>query len=408
MHKPSGLLLVLVLVTSCALPPKQPIVNAKGPRVPLPFETGVRLLTNQLLRQVENEQERKPQQSQTEQTSTIAIHPLVAAKDSGTILTRVSAGRGQAAAKPTGLSFGDILRRELKEKRACGKEHCRGTMCEANEVIRFPARACPGATQRFPQFVVTDLSAANRNTADYILYGVVDLKKLYLPGLAKESYYRLHAAVLETRSGQNKVVAKASVLVAEELFLQGVARAQFQGLYLGFRDSGLDYLLQDPAKQNAAMTPINLGELAQSVLAEADAAYEAGRYDEAWKSYRDFTALPEGRTLHAYSQLYSIAMLQNKPDVAAEYLPKLAALEIEESGFFKLPNVFLFEVGAVRLATRDDSSDYTPWLQQIGAAFQDGPFCLHITGHGSRSGSDHDSRCCRLCRHVVFSRDGCW
>ncbi len=391
------LVLSMTLFTSCTQLPKRPIVNAQGEDVPLPFDTAVRLLTNQLLRELENEKILLKQTEKDGQwtNNNILINPFVFSIDRGNVLTLVSKGKkldnipnGKWGLKPTGMSMKAIMIQEAATSMACGDEDCRGKVCKRDEVILFPhdPQKCleREGKLRFEHFSIQEMSSANFHQADYIMYGVVDLHKTNILGFTREKYYRIYASIVDKRT--NIVEAKTDVLVLDEIFLENVPKNKVQG-FIELNSSGLAYLLSDSGSYLVFVIPQDLSKQSKNLLLKAENAYKNRAYGAAEKLYMEFIELPGSGKTKAYERLYHARIRLDKMEESEDVLGEWINIGIAENQRVKLPFIFLFHEDSTRLLTRSEEKkqQYLLWLRQMGKILNGKQYCLHITGHSAPS-----------------------
>lgn len=124
-----------------------------------------------------------------------------------------------------------------------------------------------------------------------------------------------------------------------------------------------------------------------ALLANALAAYNAEKWDEALKAYTAAAARPDGQQLRTFNGIYLSNIRLGRVDAAADAFGKIAALGLATNNLavkllFKPNSATDFWPG------KDLSGVYPMWLRQIAKAVQSTGGCLNVTGHTSRSGSE--------------------
>jgi outer membrane protein OmpA-like peptidoglycan-associated protein len=124
-----------------------------------------------------------------------------------------------------------------------------------------------------------------------------------------------------------------------------------------------------------------------ALLANALAAYNAEKWEDALKAYTAAAARPDGQQLRTFNGIYLSNIRLNRVDAAADAFGKIAALGLATNNLavkllFKPNSSTEFWPG------RDLSGVYPMWLRQISKAVQSTGGCLDVTGHTSRSGSE--------------------
>ena len=123
-----------------------------------------------------------------------------------------------------------------------------------------------------------------------------------------------------------------------------------------------------------------------AVLADALAAYNAGRWDQALAGYNAAASRPDGQQLRTFNGLYLSNMRLGRTDAAEDAFGKIAALGLATNN---LSVKLLFRPGSIEFWPDPAvSGAYPMWLRQIARAVRASSTCLNVVGHTSRTGSE--------------------
>ncbi len=239
---------------------------------------------------------------------------------------------------------------------------------------------------KYPGFSVQPISRSSIGQAPIVLVGTftaIDLKN-QVGGLREA--FRICLALADLKTGL--IVAK------------GVARAQVEGI----DQTPLPHLqdaptwAKDPAvdayvrtcqatKPGDRIDPAYLdGILVASLIAEANAMQDRGRYQDAVEIYRSALSLPKGEQLRVYNGIYSASWkLGRRADA------ELAFGEAVRVGLAsnRLGVKFLFRPGSTDFVSDPRlSAPYPIWLTQIAAKATAQSACLNVVGHTSATGPE--------------------
>lgn len=239
---------------------------------------------------------------------------------------------------------------------------------------------------KYPGFNVQPMSRTSINQAPIVLVGTftaIDLKNQV--GGQREAF-RICLALADLKSGL--IVAK------------GVARAQVEGI----NQTPLQHLqdaptwAKDPAvdayvrtcqatKPGDRIDPAYLdGILAASLIAEASALQDRGRYLEAVEVYRSALSTPKGDQLRVHNGIYSASWKLGKRADAEQAFGEAVRLGLASN---RLGVKFLFRPGSTDFVTDPRlSAPYTIWITQIARRSAAQSACLNIVGHTSPTGPE--------------------
>jgi outer membrane protein OmpA-like peptidoglycan-associated protein len=238
--------------------------------------------------------------------------------------------------------------------------------------------------ERYPQFIVKDLSPANISTQPYVLIGTFTPVNNENKTTGTREAFRFCLVMADLKSG--KIVAK------------GVARAQLNDVDTtplpAFAESPV--WSEDAAVQSYISTcqaskvgdPINKtyldGIITAATVGEAIAAYDAGRYTDALQLYNDAAQTPAGDQLRVYNGIYLSSFKLHQRDLPQKFERLL------DYGYRKnqLSLKILFGPGTASFDYREKfSSQYPFWLKQIARKQSETAYCLEVVGHTSATGS---------------------
>jgi outer membrane protein OmpA-like peptidoglycan-associated protein len=123
------------------------------------------------------------------------------------------------------------------------------------------------------------------------------------------------------------------------------------------------------------------------LLAQALAAYNAEKWQDALDAYTAAAARPDGQQLRTFNGVYLTNIRLNRMPAAAEAFGKIAALGLATNN---LSVKLLFRPGSSSefWPGRDLAGVYPMWLRQIARAVQATESCLNVVGHTSRTGTE--------------------
>jgi outer membrane protein OmpA-like peptidoglycan-associated protein len=239
---------------------------------------------------------------------------------------------------------------------------------------------------KYPGFNVQPMSRTSINQAPIVLVGTftaIDLKNQV--GGQREAF-RICLALADLKSGL--IVAK------------GVARAQVEGV----DQTPLQHLqdaptwAKDPAvdayvrtcqttKPGDRIDPAYLdGILAASLIAEASALQDRGRYQEAIEVYRSALSTPKGDQLRVHNGIYSASWKLGKRAEAEQAFGEAVRVGLASN---RLGVKFLFRPGSTDFVTDPRlSAPYSIWITQIARRSAAQSACLNVVGHTSPTGPE--------------------
>ncbi|HVT39056.1 MAG TPA: OmpA family protein, partial [Gemmatimonadaceae bacterium] len=205
-----------------------------------------------------------------------------------------------------------------------------------------------------------------------------------LTALPEKDRYRLSVALSDRRTG---IVIGRAVAPFREVGLDVSTTRFYTDSPSLVRDRSVEgYLKTAETEKGGSADALYIDQLPTGALiANAQAAYNAEKWDDALRLYKVAAQRTDGQQLRTFNGLYLANIQLDHPKDAEEAFGKIAVLGLATNNL------------AVKLLFRPNSTDfwqdpkvsgvYPMWLRQIAKAAQSADGCLNITGHTSRSGS---------------------
>jgi len=244
------------------------------------------------------------------------------------------------------------------------------------------ARLLQRAGDKFAQFEVVAVTAANLAKAQFLLAGT--LTPLDTSG-ANRGTFRISLSLTDIKTG---------FIVA-----QSVARSRAEGVdstpTAFYRDS--PSLTKDRVVEGqirTAQTPaggtadeVYLARLpVTALISEGSKLYEAGNYAEALRYYESAAGRSEGQQLRVFNGLYLVNSQLGRNDEAEKAFAKIVALGLATNS---LSVKFLFRPGSLDFLNDPKiSGPYAMWLRIVAREVASSKTCLTIVGHTSKTGSE--------------------
>lgn len=239
---------------------------------------------------------------------------------------------------------------------------------------------------KYPGFSVQPMSRTSINQAPIVLVGTFTAIDLKNQVGGKREAFRICLALADLKSGL--IVAK------------GVARAQVEGIDqtplqhlqdapTWARDPAVDAYVRtcQTTKPGDRIDPAYLdGILAASLIAEASALQDRGRYQEAIEVYRSALSTPKGDQLRVHNGIYSASWKLGKRADAEQAFGEAVRVGLASN---RLGVKFLFRPGSTDFVTDPRlSAPYTIWITQIARRSAAQSACLNVVGHTSPTGPE--------------------
>lgn len=120
-----------------------------------------------------------------------------------------------------------------------------------------------------------------------------------------------------------------------------------------------------------------------ALLAEAQEAYNAEKWDRALELTQVAAQRDDGQQLRTFNGLYMANLKLGRMAEAEAAFGKIAALGLSTSN---LAVKILFRPGGTEFLS--DAATYAMWLRQIARAAQGSDLCLNVVGHTSKTGTE--------------------
>ncbi len=239
---------------------------------------------------------------------------------------------------------------------------------------------------RYPQFDLQPFSAANVRRSPKVLVGTFTAVNSDGHTTGTREAYRICLVLADLMSGT--VVAKATA----------------HSSMLGVDHSPIPYFQDSPAWMNEGPTesyvntcqtskpgePIQPGYLdsilAGTLISDATAAYDAGRYADALDRFNSALELPTGHQLRVFNGLYLANLKLGRQAAANDAFGRIVGYGLAKN---RLAVKFLFKPGtSAFVADKQASAHYSMWMKEIARRAAQNKSCLEIIGHTSRSGAE--------------------
>jgi len=238
----------------------------------------------------------------------------------------------------------------------------------------------------YPQFDLQEFSAANIGRSPKVLVGTFTPVNHDGQATGIRKAYRICLVLADLKSGT--VVAKATAR-AQMLGVDHSPTSYFQDSPAWMKETATEAYVNtcQSSKPGDAIQPAYLDNLlAGTLINEAIAVYEAGRYADALALYSRALELPAAHQLRAYNGVY-LANLKLGRQAAAND----AFSQIVEYGLAKnrLAVKFLFKPGTTAfMPDKQVSAHYPMWVKQIARRAAQSRNCLRVVGNTSPTGAE--------------------
>ncbi|MGZ9156842.1 MAG: OmpA family protein, partial [Candidatus Binatia bacterium] len=141
------------------------------------------------------------------------------------------------------------------------------------------------------------------------------------------------------------------------------------------------------SKPGNAIQPAYLDSiLAGSLISDAIAAYDAGRYADALDRYSSALELPTGHQLRVFNGVYLANLKLGRQAAANDAFSRIVAYGLAKN---RLAVKFLFKPGSIAFVPdKQVSAHYPMWMKEIARGAIQSKSCLEVIGHTSRSGAE--------------------
>jgi outer membrane protein OmpA-like peptidoglycan-associated protein len=257
---------------------------------------------------------------------------------------------------------------------------------QSKATLSMESRIAGLVRAKHPHFAVEPFSAANARKSPVVLVGTFTAVNKEGQTTGQRQAYRICLALADLQSG---------IIVAK-----GTARAQMEGIdhtptpY--FRDSptwmregtteGYIKTCQASKVGDPIQQPYLDGIMTGSLISEAIAAYDNGRYREALDLYSNAAQMLAGNQLRVYNGLYLANLKLGRKEAANKVFGKIIEYGLLSK---RLAVKFLFKPGTtVFWPDERVSGPYPYWLKEIAKRAAQHNSCLEITGHTSPTGPE--------------------
>ena len=126
--------------------------------------------------------------------------------------------------------------------------------------------------------------------------------------------------------------------------------------------------------------------LAGTLISDAIAAYDAGRYADALDRYSSALELPTGHQLRVFNGVYLANLKLGRQAAANDGFSRIVGYGLAKN---RLAVKFLFKPGTTAFVPdKQVSARYPMWIKEIARRAAQGKSCLEVIGHTSRSGAE--------------------
>ena len=222
-----------------------------------------------------------------------------------------------------------------------------------------------------------DSSGASK--ARYIVTGVVAT-------LEGQDRYALTVALSDRESGL--VIAQSAARFTEAGLDRKPTRFFVESPVLVQDRSAVGYTQTSETPAGKAADALYISQVETSaLLADALAAYNAEKWQQALTSYTAASKRTDGQQLRTFNGLYLTNVRLNNSTGAEQAFGKIVQLGLETNN---LAVKLLFRPGSATdfWPGRDYSAVYPIWIRQLARAIQSSGHCLTVVGHTSRTGSE--------------------
>ncbi len=325
------LLLMLFLILSACVSPR-------GYRpTPLPFEAAVRIMADDLFRQVS--EQHSLMEKLKEQEAVFVIDPVIDA-DTGEVTS---------------------------------------TSRNIEKLISAQAR------MKMPRFLLQEMTSENLARAAYVVSGIMQLEH-YRGEAAKLPH--LTVSIVNTKSGQ--VVAHSDAWISNaKLEFEPTPMYRDSPMYI--KDKRVDALIATARAAAGSMANREYFDTlaTNALLDEASAAYDKNDYRRALGLFAKAAERDDGQVMKTYSGLYQCFYRLGMMPEAEEAFASLTKLGLQAGN---ISVKFLFEVNKTDFFKNNKLPEYSIWMRQIAKRIAESGSCITIVGHASRSGSEEHNK----------------
>lgn len=250
-----------------------------------------------------------------------------------------------------------------------------GNQTEATQAI--DARIAERVASRFPNVELLPYQAANLARAQYLLTGS-------MARAASTSGYRIDLALTEMKT--RSISAQASSRARAE-GVDTTPTAYYRDSPVLLRDNAVEQIESTSRAPRGNAAPAGHLERipAATLLADAIAAYNGDRPEQALDLYSRALATPGGDQIRVHNGIYLANWRLGRAPEAEQAFSRIVAYGIANRS---LGVKFLFKTNSTDFWPDPRiSAPYEFWLRQIARQAATSLVCLQIVGHTSRTGS---------------------
>ena len=238
----------------------------------------------------------------------------------------------------------------------------------------------------YPQFDLQPFSAANVRRSPKVLLGTFTAVNSEGHTTGTREAYRICLVLADLTSGT--VVANGTAHSS----MPGVDHSPtpyFQDSPAWMKEGPTESYVNtcQTSKPGDAIQPAYLDSiLAGTLISDATAAYDAGRYADALDRYSSALELPTGHQLRVFNGLYLANLKLGRQAAANDAFSRIVGYGLGKN---RLAVKFLFKPGTTAfVADKQASAHYSMWMKAIARRAAQSKSCLEVIGHTSRSGAE--------------------
>lgn len=220
------------------------------------------------------------------------------------------------------------------------------------------------------------LNKENVDSARLIATGVIT-------ALTQPDQYSMNVAVADRNTGA--IVASAATQFIDKAVSNAPKRFYRDSPTIAVDQAVTGYIRTAQALRGGRADEVYLKQLpAAAVLAEAQQAYDAGRFQDSLDLYSAAGQKPEGTQLRTMNGLYLSYHKLHRDAEAEEAFKVIVDYSLAQGS---LAVMFLFEPGSTTFwRDREVTEAYPMWLRQIASVAAHAGRCLKVVGNTSHSG----------------------
>jgi outer membrane protein OmpA-like peptidoglycan-associated protein len=231
---------------------------------------------------------------------------------------------------------------------------------------------------------ISRINQTNFQESGYVMIGAFSLESYGSEGAKGEKKYHIYASIIDRSS--RKIIANADLWIANsDLNYKPTALYENSPMYP--RDGRLQShvaIARSPAGTLADKEYYDSLET-NALLIEADTLFDARDYEKSLDLFSQAAGRSDGQVMKTYIGMYRANVKLGRMGAAEDAFFKLVGVGVSNNN---LSAKFLFSVDSTEfLSDRDMKDQYTLWVRQIGKYFSTSDRCLNIVGHSSHTGS---------------------